>query len=164
MLKDKVLDTILNNSLFQEKILHHECIQASDVFIYNRGVENIDYPLIVAKRQSSDKVTLVRKSTSLTFEVEASPAYANLAVQVDLTHYKKIVFNGKINSTNGTAGHIFVNPTVPLYQCKTATKYIQLSTTVQDYTIDVSDLTGEYYIGMIGSNRQITMYSLALYI
>lgn len=129
------------------------------IAVYNRGAEDEKY---ILTNQNAGTITVTRNEDNI-YTRTSSGVYADVCTlnRVDLTYADTVKFYGKINSTNGELGHIFVtNDATVKHTSTNCVRRVQLNTTVKYYEIDVSDLTGEYYIGFGGSNRTVTCYEL----
>lgn len=129
------------------------------ISIYDYGAESEEYKLT---QQNSGVATVTRNIDNLTIST-SSGVYADLTTlnKVDLTNFTEVLFYGKINSPNPENGFMFVtNDATVKHNSTNRVKGTQLQTKLEYYSIDVSDLEGEYYIGFSGSNRTVTCYQL----
>ena len=94
---------------------------------------------------------------------------------LDITEYNLLKFDGTINGQNEATGNVFVSKqtNINYYDCVTyhhggrevcnttgPTAYLVPETRL--YTLDISNLEGNYYIGFTSSNRYIYIYNLWL--
>lgn len=91
-----------------------------------------------------------------------SGLYSNYYTEVDLSNYNYLKMNGTINNSNTASGSLYITKNTNLVMNNQAVKYALLDPNTNYYIIDVSDLSGKYYIGVTGSNRYITLYDLWL--
>ena len=124
------------------------------------------------QNHSTGKVTY--NKDYINFLSGTSYVYSNYitSTPISLENYNYIHFNGYISSNNYVAGHLFISTnknSTCISQCSSyggisngIKKYAELYPNIKSYTIDITDLDEEYFIGFLASNRTIYIKDLWL--
>ena len=146
----------------------------NDIELIKNGVRKVDFTL--NKYYGTDSSTKITDQSGY-IQYSSTPAYsisnyvANNAI--DITHYTTLKFKTSVDSNNTAASVAFVskNKNVNHYTCNgdankvcddgTGATY-NIPATLGEYTIDISSLSGEYYIGVASSNRTMKIYDMYL--
>ncbi|MCI8794670.1 MAG: hypothetical protein HFI73_04765, partial [Bacilli bacterium] len=124
------------------------------------------------QNHSTGKVTY--NKDYINFLSGTSYVYSNYitSTPISLENYNYVHFNGYISSNNYVAGHLFISTnknSTCISQCSSyggisngIKKYAELYPNIKSYTIDITDLDEEYFIGFLASNRTIYIKDLWL--
>ena len=124
------------------------------------------------QNHSTGKVTY--NQDYINFLSGTSYVYSNYitSTPISLEDYNYVHFNGYISSNNCVAGHLFISTnknSTCISQCSSyggisngIKKYAELYPNIKTYTIDITDLDEEYFIGFLASNRTIYIKDLWL--
>ena len=142
-----------------------QTLESSITYLIQNGRTLVDWNEYYQNHTSG---SIKQEEEYISFYTGGSNKFSNYHTKVDLTNISKIYFYGKISSTNPSSGHFFVSTSDKTDSTNTnhggqnegIEKYIQLSSKLDQYEIDVSELVGEHYIGVFGSSRTISIYDI----
>lgn len=155
-------DLVKYNGNNVKKIIYRQnsdIIWSKQKVIYSNGDEPSDIKISAL----TSNISVTRNTNTITASL-GNGQHGLAGIQIDLTNYSTVKFIGKIDSLNESLGHILVSSElISNWQWKQNSPiYYELTTSEKEYILDVSSLTGQYYVGFAGSSRTVTCSYLSL--
>ena len=134
-----------------------------DGTIYDAGTINVEMEMISSP---ASEYSVTYNASSLTFKYGGGQAAGFLSAKVDVTDYSTLKVSHKGNNSGAGLGHVAINDTNTVAygsQPEAKTAFNHMNSNVNTVELDISNFTGEYYVGIWDQRWDSGGSSVAVY-